>query len=106
MTIIMLSTNHSLLEAAAVNETISHVLSLLSDHPIYAQLPAHVSDRVQYPKYCCPLTTVPILKLQQLVKINETISHMLRIYCLIIQYVLNCLHLYLTVYNHYWNCFV
>ena len=35
----------------------------------------------------------------RLVKINDTTPHLLRIYCLIIQYVLNCLHLYLTESN-------
>ena len=34
-----------------------------------------------------------------IVKINDTTTHLLRIYCLIIQYVFNCLHVYLTEYN-------
>ena len=43
------------------------------------------------------------LKLRQLVKDNNTTSHLLRIYYLIIQYVLNCLHVYLTEYNAHNN---
>ena len=43
------------------------------------------------------------MKLQQLVKTNETILHMLRIYHLIILYVVNFLHVYLTEYDSHNN---